>query len=236
MLSRLARFFHMIDLCLVGKNISHSKSQSMYEKMLQTTIKYTLYDITDEKELPSLDELLNKHQGMSITTPYKKSYLNQVFFEERMPRPEAINCICRVGEKYLATNTDFLAIKEIFNRDFYQRVEKIIILGDGVMSKLTQAFFDSVGVRYQVLARSKGDDLNQLNVQGRPETYLLINSCARAFVFHGKIKNTDHFWDYNYSLPHHQGLKSICNYHDGIELLELQARHALNFWKRNKAL
>ncbi len=60
-------------LALIGKNISHSKSPEIYNKLLNNQVEYTLLDCDTVDAIPSLDELMKKFDGVSITSPYKES-------------------------------------------------------------------------------------------------------------------------------------------------------------------
>jgi hypothetical protein len=74
-------------------------------------------------------------------------------------------------------------------------------------------------------------DLTTLSLEGIQ--LLIINSCSRDYVFKGRTTGDEIFWDYNYSfIPHQNSLPSLVKlYQDGQDMLELQAKAAIKFWK-----
>ncbi|MEK6625098.1 MAG: hypothetical protein AABY86_09025, partial [Bdellovibrionota bacterium] len=91
----------MLTLGLVGKNISHSKSKMVYEKLLAHKIDYHLFDYQVAVEIPTLPELFKIVSGLSITSPYKRHFLPQVsaILDVPIPITDSINCIkCEKGK------------------------------------------------------------------------------------------------------------------------------------------
>lgn len=227
----------MRKLGLLGRGISHSRSQEVYEKLLGEKVDYKLFDYDHEEEVPDLEKIFEQVDGLSITAPYKKVYLKRKSVFNLNPQLGAINCIRRKYDgSFEATNTDFLAVEKILNDLIIEAGDlDIILLGGGSMAELTQKILDQKGLNYTQASRSKSlPDLNLMDfsaLKSSTKTPLIINSCSRAFVFTAPIPTKTIFWDYNYSLQaHQQGLSSVCDYRDGLELLELQAAFALKFW------
>ena len=76
--------------------------------------------------------------------------------------------------------------------------------------------------KYRFLRHEITDENNSL---------IIINACSRNFVFQGNIPKECVFWDLNYIYEPHFYIKEIVKeYIDGLELLKLQAKHALDFW------
>jgi len=69
---------NMNKFALVGKDISHSRSPEMYRKLISSDVKYDLLDYQSDLDIPTAVELLSKYDGINITSPYKKNFLNQV--------------------------------------------------------------------------------------------------------------------------------------------------------------
>lgn len=224
-----------LKLALIGKGIGHSKSQLMYEKILKAPVDYTLIDCEGERDLPALDHLFGQFKGVSITAPYKKYYLDQVSISQEIASLYAINCLRRDGENYHATNTDYLALIEIFSNYLSFGVPfEMVILGGGSMAKVTESIFHKLGIPFHSLKRSEVGDLESFDLSsvlkgtGRP---FFINACSRHFVFRGKVPRAAIFYDYNYSFSAHDHLVGqVDTYVDGIGLLYLQAKYALAFW------
>ncbi len=222
----------MIKLALLGRDIAHSKSQEIYEGLLGRKIEYTKYDCDSEKEIPSLELIFQKHQGLSITAPYKTHFSSQVKIVGPVHNLGIINCIREEGGEFRATNTDYLAIEEIFKQKKLNQFRKIVVLGSGNMAKITAYFCQQNNLDVEFLSRSLGSDMTNFRRNYPEEPLLVINACSRSFVFNGKLLPGDLFWDYNYS--HHSNKENIsrfCAYDDGVEMLRLQASKALDFWR-----
>ncbi|MFZ8933747.1 MAG: hypothetical protein ACO20H_00575 [Bacteriovoracaceae bacterium] len=217
----------MLKLGLLGKDISHSQSQIMYEELLGESVDYRLFDYQDPVEIPSLDWFFENIEGLSITSPYKKHFLDQVSLIEDF---DSINCIKYKNGNFLATNTDYKAIEEIFPRLLkLKEYEVIYVLGDGAMASLTKKYFDSHALKYLQLSRKKNGSLEEFEFLNKA---LIINTCSRNFIYRGSVNSSMVFFDFNYNFgPHKEYLGPLVfKYFDGLELLKLQAKHALNFW------
>lgn len=226
----------MLKLALLGKNIQHSKSQLMYEKILNKKINYTLFDFADESKVPSLDVLFHEINGLSITSPYKKVFLDQVKVDAFTKNIGAINCVRKDADGYSATNTDYLAMKDLI-KIYYDKMENgVFILGDGAMGRLTEILCNELQISYKSFSRK----LNNLShvaqeVKNLKGQVLIINACAREYIFDQKLSQNAVFWDLNYNMPRHLQIFQSQNltYIDGLSLLELQARYALRFWNHD---
>jgi shikimate dehydrogenase len=224
----------MISLALIGKDISHSKSPQIYRELTGQEINYKIFDCPSEKEIPTLEHIFENYQGLSVTSPYKKFFLNQVTVLPGFENLGAINAIRKSGLKFEAINTDYLAIAKIL-QEF--KIKKVILLGDGVMSSITQKILAKDGFEYKVFSRKKNGSIDHLNLSkvflSGNERILIINSCSRDFTFRGILPKNSIFWDFNYDLVAHQ--KKIPSesvmYVDGISLLRLQAEFALEFFR-----
>ncbi len=218
----------MLKLALLGKDISHSKSQQMYEDLLGERVSYELLDFENSDVIPRLEEILDDLDGLSITSPYKRHFLDSVEMSPDIESLGAVNCISKLNGSYYATNTDFLAVKEIIKERYLSK--NIVVLGDGVMARITLKVLDRFGINYKQYSRKKDGDLNRLALLG--DNILVVNTCSRNFVFNNKLSPKSIFWDYNYSYPAHIEYfkSSTTQYVDGLEMLRLQAKHALKFW------
>lgn len=221
-------------LALVGKNISHSKSKKMYEELLLREVDYSLLDFESESKISSIEELMNCYEGLSITAPYKKHFLEKVKISDFCKTISSINCIRKQNNIIEGTNTDYLAVEKILNRDMKKMSPDIVILGNGSMSRMTRIILDQMGLPYELLYRSVNQEIDSLDLNqffkgsGKP---LIINTCSRDFIFKGKVPLNAIFWDYNYDFAPHQYISTVCDsYIDGLELLKLQAKFALDFW------
>lgn len=228
-----------MNLALIGKSISHSRSPHLYRKILGPQVVYDLIDV-DINQLPLLKDLSLKYAGVNITSPYKENYINQVTIEDELVSAlGAINTIDLRSSPYLATNTDLLAVRTLL-KNYLSRFPKlhIILFGSGVMSRVINLVALELKISIVSLARKSHPDLSTLDLkpyESVSSQNLVINACTREFIFEGNLDANAIFWDLNYSLlPHQNTLPfKVKEYHDGQEMLFLQAKAAVQFWKSN---
>ncbi len=229
-----------MKLALIGKGIAHSASPSIYKKILGPQIHYDLIDIQDEVQLPSLMDLAKTYDGINITSPYKKNYLSQLnFLTPEVHHLEAVNTILLNQNHFSGANTDYFAVETLlkkFKEDYPQ--SHLLLLGSGVMAKLTQYVCQKLSLDILQISRSTNPDMEHLDL--RPyhrmnSQLMVINACSRDFYFKGQTTGDEFFWDYNYRfLPHQHTLPFFFKvYWDGQEMLNLQAEYAVKFWKEN---
>ncbi|TNF04712.1 MAG: hypothetical protein EP326_01140 [Deltaproteobacteria bacterium] len=227
----------MIKLGLLGKDISHSRSQEIYEKLLSRKIDYTLFDYESEDEIPEVQDFFNSVEGLSITAPYKRVFLDSVEMNSDIQELGAINCIRKVGENFEGTNTDYLALLEII--DGYKKLSKnlgVVLLGDGAMATVLLKIFKAQNIKFKQFSRKLNNDFSSLSISKsllkECDKIVVMNACSRNYLFNGHIDSDIDFYDLNYSnKPQENFFSTRSNkYIDGIELLEGQARHALKFW------
>ncbi len=227
-------------LALLGKNISHSLSPSLYREILGHELEsYELIDAADPASIPSLAEMARTLNGLNITAPYKKHFFSQVITSEILKRIGAINCIAFGKSEIIGTNTDYIATREILQRMTIGEACQLILLGSGSMATMTKIIAEELGLPLKQYSRSTEANLSGLDLRSSHSSEkktIIINSCSRDFIFQGLVHHEAHFWDYNYNFsPHSQSLPSrVKTYTDGTELLRLQAIAAVNFWRENK--
>lgn len=227
----------MIKLALIGKNISHSKSPQIYRGFLGDNVDYQLLDYNSRNEIPTAQELMMNYRGVSITAPYKDHFLTQVRVAPEVQSLGAINCLYKESGAIYGTNTDLTAMREIIQRDLAGKDWRVIILGSGAMSRVTRLALEENQISYDQFSRSTTSDLSKLDLKESFKTKcLIINCCAREFEFCGSAPSGSHYWDLNYSRANEKkSIESLgLTYHDGEELLFLQAKHALRMWKLKK--
>jgi len=226
----------VIKLGLIGKNIEHSQSKFVYEKILEREIEYLHYDIENKSNLPTLDKLFSEVEGVSITAPYKKDYTGSVEIVGEVANLGIINCIRKNGKAYEATNTDFLAVHSFLKTHISENNSQIIILGDGSMAEITIFSLGLLKKPFLQFSRKKTENFSNIDLSIIAEKKaLIINCCGREYTYSGPIRDDFIFWDYNYSHKNHNDrfLNSSTRYIDGMDLLRNQAIHALAFWGIN---
>lgn len=224
----------MIKLALLGKNISHSLSPKLYNDIYgEKNVEYRLLDFNENNQIPPIDKLMIDLDGLNITSPYKEHFVKNVIIKDDFIRSlAAINCIANVGEEFFATNTDYTAMLRLLPDMTNQK--KVVILGDGVMSRVSQAACLKLGLSFKVYSRRLTPEKFS-NMELVDENVLVINCCSREYVFNGKITAGLVFWDLNYLHQAHSELFiNHGNYIDGLNLLTEQARDAAAFWSSLK--
>lgn len=227
-----------MKLGLLGYPIAHSLSPKLYQMILGDKLtSYELFAFPEASDVPSLMEFSKKIVGLNITTPYKTHFMKDVIIESPLVKEiGAINTIAFTNNGFFATNTDVIAVEEILqNYKSKHPSLHLILLGSGVMANMTILVAKKLGLSFEQVSRKSHGDLEQIDLRPFRKSgaqNIIINGCSRQFVFTGELSSDDIFWDYNYSfLPHQNTLPSrVKSYQDGQEMLELQARAAVNFW------
>ena len=227
-----------MKLGLLGFPIAHSLSPKLYEKFLGSELtSYEMFPFEKPSEIPPLSFFASKLDGLNITSPYKTHFMKEIIIESDLVKNlGAVNTLAFTERGVIGTNTDLLAVVEILKNYLQQYGDlEITLLGDGVMAGLTKIVAKDLKIPLRQFSRKTTPDLAHLDLSkiNQDIQQLVINSSSRDFVFSGKLKGEEIFWDYNYSfLPHQNTLPSVVMaYHDGQEMLELQAKAAIKFWK-----
>jgi shikimate dehydrogenase len=227
-----------MKLGLLGFPINHSLSPKLYQEFLGDKLtSYELFSYEKSADIPSIDWFAERLDGLNITSPYKTHFLKNVIIESPLVNSlGSVNTLAFTQQGVFATNTDLFAVVEILRNYLkeYGDIE-ISLLGDGVMTKLTMIVAKDLKIPVRQFSRKLTPDFEHLDLSviNQDIQQVVINSCSRDFVFKGKLKGEEIFWDYNYAfLPHQNTLPSqVLAYHDGREMLELQAKAAIKFWK-----
>jgi shikimate dehydrogenase len=223
-----------MKLALIGKKISHSQSPQVYRELLDDKLSsFDLLDYIDASTIPTAEKLFTQFDGISITSPYKQHFLSQVSLVNCPEGITGINCMRKSNNIIEATNTDYLGIRTMLVELYRENSSySVAVLGDGVMSQITEIILKEFKIPYKIYSRKRTEHFDQLSF----ENSIVINSCSRDFIFKGKICSNVIFWDYNYSfLPHQTSLPITCErYVDGLELLQKQAKYAIEFWDNSK--
>lgn len=228
-----------MKLGLLGYPIDHSLSPALYSKLLGNELtSYEKFSYKHTADVPVINFFAEKLDGLNITSPYKRHFLQDVVIPDETVRElGAINTIVFKDKKSFATNTDYLAVVDIL-KNYQNRCGRIhlLILGDGAMARMTKIVAANEKVTFDQFSRRLTLDFPKLDLRPhyRPDSQtIIVNSCSRDFTFTGPLTGNEIFWDYNYSFPPHEdSLPSrVKEYYDGREMLELQAVAAIKFWK-----
>lgn len=228
----------LLKFALIGRDISHSLSPEIYQRLISQPHTYDLIDCASADAVPSVTELAQTYTGINITAPWK-----EIFFPYADPASRewgAVNCLRFQDGTAIATNTDALALQELIPKvtEVFKGHE-FVILGDGVMSKVFMKILESLGLPGVVRSRKKGDDISRANFSNddKGSRTIIVNACSRSFEFQGQLGAGCVFWDLNYRhLAHAKNASTQgWTYIDGYELLETQAKYAVKFWMLEKS-
>ena len=219
-----------MNLGLLGFPIRHSLSPKLYQELLGSNVNYDLLEYSDPFLVPTISELSKKYNGLNITTPYKHHFTNVVEYEiEAFAELGLINTLSFIGEKAIATNTDYAAVEIILSRyrQNYPKL-KILLLGSGAMAKITELIASTLDIPLVEISRRYNFDLKTIDLnlyRDQNAQILVINATSRNFLFTGKLSLDFLFWDYNYSYLSDSAYisRQVKEYQDGQEMLRLQA-------------
>ncbi len=232
-----------MKLALLGFPINHSKSPDLYKEILGEKLEsYELLSYESPGDIPTLQQLSRRYNGLNITTPYKRHFFNDVVIHNSDVREiGAINTIAFTAEGAIGENTDLLAVIEILQEFKMQHAQlHLVILGGGVMAKVTEIAARKLSIPFLKRSRSFNGKIDQisllrqdLGLNGNGQV-IVINACSRDFVFCGKLESDFIFWDYNYSFPPHELVitKLVKTYIDGRDMLKRQAMAAARVWSK----
>jgi shikimate dehydrogenase len=220
----------MIKLGLIGKDIAHSQSQKIYEDLLGQSIKYELFDIKAIDDLPELKSLLQGFTGLSVTAPYKKELFKKVDEIQGDCPLSLVNALKLKEDRIFGINTDYFALQTILKKYKAINPSHWYILGDGNMSQIVQFILKDE----ELTVHSRRNN-NLTKLPDFIKNSIIINTCGRSYLFQKMIDPSVLFFDLNYGLAHEKFFKTNkLRYENGLEMLKLQAQHALNFWNLNK--
>lgn len=169
-----------MKLALIGKAIAHSRSPSLYQKILGPETTYDLVDV-ELTQVPLLSELSLKYDGINITSPYKEHYIYQVKIEDELVLAlGAVNTIDLRSANYLATNTDLLAVRSLLT-NYVSRFPQlhVVLIGSGVMARVISLVAKELGVSIVSIGRKTHLNLSTLDMkpfENRSSQNLVINA------------------------------------------------------------
>ena len=230
-----------MKLALLGHPIGHSQSPKLYREMLGPELElYDLIDVPSPSDVPSLETLASRYDGLNITAPYKKHFLKQITIRpESVKALQSVNTLSFTAEGIIGTNTDSLAVRKILKeyKDEFGALD-LIILGSGSMAQMTELIAQDLLISFRTFSRKAHGEISKLDLSAsvQKNQTIVINTCSRDFIFEGRLHPRHIFWDYNYAFsPHETRIPDqVKLYQDGQRMLRLQAEEAIHFWKKNK--
>ena len=122
---------------LLGKKLSHSLSPLLHNTFFEDLglkDEYKLYEV-DEAEIDSFKNYMleNSIEGVNITVPYKKRFLDKLdYISDEAKEIGAINLLYIKDNKFYGDNTDYYGFKYTLTKnDIDVKDKKIAIIGKG---------------------------------------------------------------------------------------------------------
>lgn len=241
----------MLQLGLLGKNLSHSYSKEIFTKYFQQNniqANYHLYEIDTIEEFPILISRA-KPIALNVTFPYKTEIIRHLdFISLEAKKIDAVNWIILYENKWYGFNTDALAFENHLSEWInLQNIVKAIIIGNGGVSKAVKYIFEKNSISYNSVYRKdiytplcydksvmKKITESNLIVQCTPVgTYPNIKDCI-PFPF--EILSEKYFvYDMIYnpikSLFLEKSELQGAKISNGLRMLELQAQYAIRMFE-----
>jgi len=122
---------------LLGKKLSHSLSPLLHKVFFEefgVEAEYKLYEVT-ETEIDNFKSYMleNSIEGVNITVPYKKVFLDKLdFISDEAKAIGAINLLYIKDNKFYGDNTDYYGFKQtLISNQIKPSEKRIAIIGKG---------------------------------------------------------------------------------------------------------
>lgn len=241
---------------LIGFPLSHSFSKKYFsdkfEKEGIADCQYELYPLESIEQFPELITSEPELVGLNVTIPYKEQvipYLDEL--DEKAEAIGAVNTITIRDGKLKGYNTDYHGFRSSLTQWVGANPipEKALILGTGGASKAVKATLEDLGIDYQFVSRSPGEEqLSYHNLNTSTDRPLVRSTLIINTTPLGTHPNVDQLPD----LPYHQltenhflfdlvynplvtafmhkGIDAKCWVKNGLEMLHGQAEKAWEIW------
>ena len=244
------------QLGLIGYPLSHSFSKKYFaEKFEAEKIEgyhYELFPIPSIAQLPTLIEATTNMLGINITIPYKEQalpYLDEL--SEAAAKIGAVNTIKITNGHLKGYNTDVygfeISLRELLATATIPLKEmKALVLGTGGASKAVRYVLDKLGIKAQLVSRSKKEgqitydtidkdclETHQILVNTTPLGMSPNDDTAPALPY--DYLSDQHFlYDLVYNPEVTKFLQMGLNHNakimNGLEMLHLQAEESWRIW------
>ena len=136
---------------LLGKKLSHSLSPLLHNTFFEDIgieAEYKLYEV-DEAEIDNFKNYMleNSIEGVNITVPYKKRFLDKLdYISDEAKEIGAINLLYVKDNKFYGDNTDYYGFKYTLTKnDIDVKDKKIAIVGKGGASASVDKVLKDMG-------------------------------------------------------------------------------------------
>jgi len=240
---------------LIGYPLGHSFSRGYFtekfEKLgLDETHRYDLFEIQYLKEFPSLWDRYPDLVGVNVTVPHKenvRTFLNRL--DQSAQKVGAVNVIKKEGGKLVGYNSDFFGFKQSIINYFQGDIacETALILGGGGAAKAVEAAFLDLGIKYQIVSRSRDKgDLTYEDLKGSSivsKTDMIVNTTplgmhpnveSKPDIPYDEIHSQQYLYDLVYNPEEtafmKEGRMRGARTKNGLEMLHVQADRAWEIW------
>ena len=171
----------MRKLGLLGKKLSHSLSPLLHKTFFEDIglkDEYKLYEI-DEAEIDNFKNYMleNSIEGVNITIPYKKFFLDKLdYISDEAKDIGAINLLYIKDNKFYGDNTDYYGFKHTLTKnDIDVKNKKIAIIGKGGASASVYKVLKDMGAE-DITFYFRKDKLSKIEFPENMEGDIIINT------------------------------------------------------------
>lgn len=166
---------------LLGKKLSHSLSpllHSIFFEEMGIEAEYKLYEVA-EHEIDNFKNYMfeNSIEGVNITVPYKKAFLDKLdFISDEAKEIGAINLLYIKDNKFYGDNTDYYGFKQTLLTNQIELVgKKIAIIGRGGASTSVYKVLKDMGAE-DITFYFRKDKLSKIEFQEDISGDIIINT------------------------------------------------------------
>lgn len=173
---------------LLGRNIDYSFSRGYFKEKFEREGINATYKNFDLQEISVLPELLKNEQifGLNVTIPYKEEVVPFLDDLDKTARQiGAVNTILFQNGKQIGYNTDCIGFERALKTKLKPHHKKALVLGTGGASKAVCYVFEQLGIEYQKISRTPGENkktYGQLDSHDY-QTHLIIVNCTPLGTF-----------------------------------------------------
>ena len=231
---------------LIGKNLSHSFSESYFKKKFIkkniNNVKYINFEINN---INDLDRIINNYNpsGLNVTIPFKEKILSKLdCLTEEAKEIGAVNTIQFKNNKLIGHNTDVLGFKNSIY-PFLQKGDTALIIGDGGSSKAIKFILEKLNINYQVVNRNSDFDYNDITNKDIINNRIIINTTPLGMypdindfpkIPYNSITKNHFLFDLIYNPEETLFLKfgknKLAKTKNGLEMLNIQADESWKIW------
>ena len=166
---------------LLGKKLSHSLSPLLHNTFFEDIgieAEYKLYEVNEDKIDNFKNYMLeNSIEGVNITVPYKKRFLDKLdYISDEAKEIGAINLLYVKDNKFYGDNTDYYGFKYTLTKnDIDVKDKKIAIIGKGGASVSVYKVLKDMGTN-DITFYFRKDKLSQIEFPQNMAGDIIINT------------------------------------------------------------